>query len=1209
MALVRPAMMTERKPLALPPPVVFSPRPTHTTLATAHSNDSLPPVPLPPTPPPPQPFDPTAPLPSLADLRARLSASDEPAAPLPIVVGTPADTGHAAAQTRPPAVPTRKVARYDFDYADRDAFETEINEFYNFQDQQQMEDGRLLFEATFAGQWKSAKPSRRANYVAGLLEHMELRDADLRYKAVKKLLYISQGAYGEAASQPEHVELIVANNQLLFALGTLEHIYAGFKVASQTLDVVTRAAEPTTLERQYAMEQAISEVTAHMCLLGMLIEVHLKDETFATELISMNPPVASFLFTLVDQLAEANRKRYPVKKLLLLLWKVLTVSLGTSDQLASLKTASRTLEGLDPFDEATLVKSTPQDYHNFHLVAATRYPAYVTPNADSLCPPRLQLVDPIPTCIRRQLQQAAVLQPYVSTDKLLPTLFDECVDLYRKHNYVSLASVQIARERDRMSKEEERRDVDGAASELEDVVEALDDEALSASHLGSERRRDVFALRPSVKRNAKRIKKQDAAGLKRVEEIYRHLVPQMPVHVGMLIRLLYYVNLGAANSVPSSGGGSKADGDSASTPGGDNPADDGSLAGLSFADMTPDQKREHLMKADNNRHREVVTKAISGILVLLLKASKCSHALKFEYIAQLLVDNNCAILILKMLSTWLQSPSANPSPVTPGPPGQQNTSGGTSWAERAAATPPRPPPAVGLGMGALWLTKKEEPKEIDFFHFARAEDPFSAASEITPTVSSSAEREKEETAAATSPATPSGSAESPLHSPTGTGPTSTPPPDIPSSFRNFYTAINLLRILQKLTKRKTHRVLALVQWKASAVLKRAIKVSHVGIQLYALKLLKSQIPYLGKKWRSTNMKIITAIFIHLRPCLRDEYLAGDVDVDVDEALAHEQRLRAMIASYHAHRYPEASGEDGPTSGNGAGENGRAASPTHSHVDELELILSISRRGSYEGASDPQMNRFAGGPGGSGSGNLLLPSAGSAYEPLTLDPNFMENYEEWLRMEVYDSEPSPPSPTSSSSLSPPVSPADGWPHEVEHHWGDPIAAEQHEPTRSLFSATRRFSKDMLSDDYDDSDWTWDADGESTTAYRVGDPDADEYDAFHAPGGGDSVWADDPAPSGDMDDPSRAWATTVPMIDSAGDCYYDRPHVEDDGWDENRDDHDEASAHSSESSDSSDGAGSADSGVALVDDPAGTGESASGKKREREGSPVYSWPDEF
>lgn len=129
---------------------------------------------------------------------------------------------------------------------------------------------------------------------------------------------------------------------------------------------------------------------------------------------------------------------------------------------------------------------------------------------------------------------------------------------------------------------------------------------------------------------------------------------------------------------------------------------------------------------------------------------------------------------------------------------------------------------------------------------------------------------------------------------------------IPSSFRNFFTTINLLRILQKLTKRKTHRILALVQWKASAVLKRAMKVNHIGLQLYSLKLLKSQIPLLGKKWRSSkcmnsqiqaypfvpntvlavigNMKVITAIFLHLRPYLKDDYLAGDVDVDVDEAL-------------------------------------------------------------------------------------------------------------------------------------------------------------------------------------------------------------------------------------------------------------------------------------------------------------------------------------
>ena len=34
-------------------------------------------------------------------------------------------------------------------------------------------------------------------------------------------------------------------------------------------------------------------------------------------------------------------------------------------------------------------------------------------------------------------------------------------------------------------------------------------------------------------------------------------------------------------------------------------------------------------------------------------------------------------------------------------------------------------------------------------------------------------------------------------------------------WRNFFVAINFLRILQKLTKKKTHRILLLVQYKSS----------------------------------------------------------------------------------------------------------------------------------------------------------------------------------------------------------------------------------------------------------------------------------------------------------------------------------------------------------------------------------------------------------
>lgn len=75
--------------------------------------------------------------------------------------------------------------------------------------------------------------------------------------------------------------------------------------------------------------------------------------------------------------------------------------------------------------------------------------------------------------------------------------------------------------------------------------------------------------------------------------------------------------------------------------------------------------------------------------------------------------------------------------------------------------------------------------------------------------------------------------------------------------RNLFWSINLLRILQMLTKRKTHRILLLVQYKSSAILKRLLKVGHPVVDLYVLKNLKNQIPYMGRKWRSckkTSMK-------------------------------------------------------------------------------------------------------------------------------------------------------------------------------------------------------------------------------------------------------------------------------------------------------------------------------------------------------------------
>ena len=56
------------------------------------------------------------------------------------------------------------------------------------------------------------------------------------------------------------------------------------------------------------------------------------------------------------------------------------------------------------------------------------------------------------------------------------------------------------------------------------------------------------------------------------------------------------------------------------------------------------------------------------------------------------------------------------------------------------------------------------------------------------------------------------------------------------------------------------------------------------------------------------MRVITAVYLNLRPELRDDWLAGsDVDAEVDESVPLEQALRALTHWFNLKRYPEGMG--------------------------------------------------------------------------------------------------------------------------------------------------------------------------------------------------------------------------------------------------------------------------------------------------------------
>lgn len=53
---------------------------------------------------------------------------------------------------------------------------------------------------------------------------------------------------------------------------------------------------------------------------------------------------------------------------------------------------------------------------------------------------------------------------------------------------------------------------------------------------------------------------------------------------------------------------------------------------------------------DVNRHKEIIVKAVSAILLLYLKHFKINHVYQFEFMSQHLVFANCIPLVLKFFN-------------------------------------------------------------------------------------------------------------------------------------------------------------------------------------------------------------------------------------------------------------------------------------------------------------------------------------------------------------------------------------------------------------------------------------------------------------------------------------------------------------------------------------------------------------------------------
>jgi len=127
------------------------------------------------------------------------------------------------------------------------------------------------------------------------------------------------------------------------------------------------------------------------------------------------------------------------------------------------------------------------------------------------------------------------------------------------------------------------------------------------------------------------------------------------------------------------------------------------------------------------------------------------------------------------------------------------------------------------------------------------------------------------------------------------------PGEIPKGhicWRNVFSVINLLRILQKLTKNKPSRISVLIQYKAPGILKRVVKLPHGDLCYYSLKLLKSQLPTLGRKWQTTNMKIVSSILYDLRMRYSEINLLTESTEEDEDLQGDEKDYGVLIETYN-----------------------------------------------------------------------------------------------------------------------------------------------------------------------------------------------------------------------------------------------------------------------------------------------------------------------
>lgn len=654
-----------------------------------------------------------------------------------------------------------KDNEFPFEFQDEDVIEREASEIYSFYEIAEIGLGQTAFEKFLSEdfgveKWMDCSMDMRKQFVISLLDVLETHSSpDTTEKTLRALQYVSQGVIAECANGVGDVRMARLNNVLLKQCCCFPTLVQGLCRASKRATI----QHITTKKGNVKPDSAVS---LYLNILYNMVLFNQNDATFASEIESTRFEGSPFVVILLDLITEFNEQAdspLPAKKLLMVLWKAVAATLGNMSTLKRQKTELLNKMGVpvpvsSPF---FTTKSRMEDFDSLkrdaerhqHNVVFTR--VFEMPDAKFLT-------------IKRTKPDTSATTGVMESPPNSPRMGSLSLESLRGLPKAAGAAPKIEAswepKPDKFLAQTLR--LPPALGEAFRIMEkTLYIPPATLQHPEFQHTIDAFRTNPknpappplhaTLPRILRHPDSQSA-----FERLYRQILPNLANHLVFILKIM----LAAAPTVKNYAG-------------------------------TINLNLEGPVQ-EGTRHREIVLKACTSLLLLLLKHARFNNLQQFAHIRSIMIDAKAVLLMLKLVNHDLNTHISSPT----------------------------------------------DPPEMCIFP---------------------------------------------------------PPPDIevkqtdlPGSYRNFSSMGAVLRILQKLTKKNGVALRILHQYKAPAILKKTLETHHRSVRLYTLKILKSLVPYLPRKWRAMNMKIISEIYGYVRLDTRDDWLSGDPDLGAKDAIETAQ---------------------------------------------------------------------------------------------------------------------------------------------------------------------------------------------------------------------------------------------------------------------------------------------------------------------------------